>query len=102
MIKNIQVNSLGPIKEANIHFGDLTLFVGTQASGKSILLQLIKLMIDKSHIRKTLKQYGYGLKHKPQQLINSKQEETHFFGYKVSDIIFYQTQNKPDNSHKKA
>jgi predicted ATPase len=59
MIKNIQVNSLGPIKEANIHFGDLTLFVGTQASGKSILLQLIKLMIDKSHIRKTLEQYGY-------------------------------------------
>jgi predicted ATP-dependent endonuclease of OLD family len=56
---NLTVNSLGPIKEANIDFGDLTIFVGSQASGKSILLQLIKLISDKNHTRETLKQYGY-------------------------------------------
>jgi energy-coupling factor transporter ATP-binding protein EcfA2 len=56
---NIKIKSLGPINEANINFGDLTLFVGPQASGKSILLQLVKLLIDKRHIRRTLEQYGF-------------------------------------------
>lgn len=56
---NIQIESLGPIEKANINFGDLTFFVGSQASGKSIMLQLIKLIMDKNHIRKTLEQYGY-------------------------------------------
>ncbi len=56
---NIKIKSLGPIQDANINFGDLTLLVGSQASGKSILLQLIKLIVDKNHIRKTLEQYGY-------------------------------------------
>ncbi len=56
---NIKIKSLGPIKEANINFGDLTLFVGPQASGKSILLQVIKLILDKNHIKKTLEQYSY-------------------------------------------
>ncbi len=56
---NIKVKSLGPIKDANINFGDLTFFVGPQASGKSILLQLIKLLSDKIQIQKTLEQYGY-------------------------------------------
>ncbi len=55
----IQIKALGPIAEADIQFGDLTLFVGPQASGKSILLQLIKLLVDKKHIRKTLEQYGF-------------------------------------------
>lgn len=58
-MENLRVKSVGPIKEANIKFGDLTLFVGPQASGKSILIQLLKLVIDKSHIRKILEQYGY-------------------------------------------
>ena len=56
---NLRIKSVGPIKEANIKFGDLTLFVGPQASGKSILIQLLKLIVDKPHIRKTLEQYGY-------------------------------------------
>lgn len=58
-MKNLTVTSFGPIQNANINFGDLTLLVGPQASGKSILIQLLKLVIDKSHIRKTLEQYGY-------------------------------------------
>jgi predicted ATP-dependent endonuclease of OLD family len=58
-MKNIKIKSLGPIDEADISFGDLTFFVGPQASGKSILLQLIKLLIDKKHIRRTIEQYGF-------------------------------------------
>lgn len=56
---SIKIKSLGPIDNADIKFGDLTLFVGPQASGKSILLQMIKLMVDKDHIRRTTEQYGY-------------------------------------------
>ncbi len=55
----LKLKSLGPIREADIQFGDLTLLVGPQASGKSILLQLIKLLVDKHHIRRTLEQYGF-------------------------------------------
>jgi energy-coupling factor transporter ATP-binding protein EcfA2 len=58
-MENIKIKSLGPIQEADINFGDLTLFVGPQASGKSILLQLIKLITDKNSIETTLKNYGY-------------------------------------------
>jgi len=58
-MENIKIKSLGPIHNADINFGDLTFFVGPQASGKSILLQLLKLLIDKNHIRRTIEQYGF-------------------------------------------
>ncbi len=58
-MQKLKIKSFGPIKEANISFGDLTLLVGPQASGKSIFIQLLKLLIDKNHIRKTLEQYNY-------------------------------------------
>jgi len=58
-MENIKIKSLGPIKQADINFGDLTFFVGPQASGKSILLQLIKLVSDKNAIETRLENYGY-------------------------------------------
>lgn len=58
-MNDIKISGIGPINKAELNFGDLTLFVGPQASGKSILLQLVKLLIDKDHIRRTLEQYGY-------------------------------------------
>ena len=58
-MQNIKIRSLGPIKEADINFGDLTFFVGPQASGKSIVLQLIKLLVDRAEIERMLKNYGF-------------------------------------------
>jgi predicted ATPase len=58
-MEHLKVKSFGPIEEADVHFGDLTLLVGPQASGKSIFIQLLKLLVDKYHIRKTLQQYNY-------------------------------------------
>lgn len=58
-MNSLKLKQFGPIDELNINFGDLTLFVGPQASGKSLVLQLIKLLIDRKHIRKTLEQYGF-------------------------------------------
>ncbi len=58
-METLKVKNLGPIAEADIRFGDLTFFVGPQASGKSIVLQLVKLLVDKGSIIKTLKKHGY-------------------------------------------
>src|SRR5690606_15039697 len=58
-MKTVSINTIGPITGGTINFGDLTFFVGGHASGKSTLLQLIKLLIDKDQIRRTLEQYGY-------------------------------------------
>ena len=58
-MERIKVTSLGQIPEADIAFGDLTVFVGEQASGKSILLQLVKLILDADDIAQTLKKHGF-------------------------------------------
>lgn len=58
-MKNLKLTSLGQIPEADITFGDLTVFVGEQASGKSILLQLVKLILDRDDITRTLKKHGF-------------------------------------------
>ena len=58
-MKNLKLTSLGQIPEADITFGDLTVFVGEQASGKSILLQLMKLILDGDDIIRTLKKHGF-------------------------------------------
>jgi energy-coupling factor transporter ATP-binding protein EcfA2 len=58
-MNSIQLQSFGPIDRADITLGDMTILVGPQASGKSLFLQLLKLLIDKKHIRRTLEQYGF-------------------------------------------
>src|ERR1035437_10341107 len=58
-MEHLKVKSFGPIDEADVHFGDLTLLVGPQASGKSIFLQLLKLLVDKFNIRVNLELYNY-------------------------------------------
>lgn len=55
----LSISNFGPIKEANINFGDLTFLIGPQASGKSLSLELLKLIIDKSHIVSTLRNYNF-------------------------------------------
>lgn len=50
MTKRLAVRNMGPISEAEITFGDLTVLVGPQASGKSVLLQALKLAVDRANI----------------------------------------------------
>ena len=58
MVERIRASRIGPVKEADISFGDVTVFVGPQATGKSIFLQLLKLLVDKPAIHKTMKRFG--------------------------------------------
>lgn len=84
-MKTISINSLGPIKNGNINFGDLTLFVGGHASGKSIVLQLLKLLVDKDHIRRTIEQYGFIWGNTVESVIER------YFGEGMSNIINEET-----------
>ena len=55
---HLRVKNFGPIKNADVVFRDLTVLVGPQATGKSVFLQLLKLMIDVKHIRYEFKRAG--------------------------------------------
>ena len=47
----LRIENVGQIKKAEIDFGDLTVFVGPQATGKSIALQLLKLLLDTGQVQ---------------------------------------------------
>lgn len=56
--QHLQVRNFGPIKSADITFGNLTVLVGPQASGKSILLQLLKLLVDTAQVKYEFRRAG--------------------------------------------
>ena len=58
MVERIRPRNIGPVREADIRFGDLTVFVGPQATGKSIFLQILKLLRDKHAIHETMQRFG--------------------------------------------
>jgi energy-coupling factor transporter ATP-binding protein EcfA2 len=88
---NLRIKSLGPIKEADVSFGDLTLFVGPQASGKSIFIQMLKLIIDKNNIRKTLEQYNFVWSKNPDEVLDR------YFGEGMQGIWHTDTDIQFDN-----
>lgn len=64
------VTNLGPIKQATVDFGDLTVFVGPQASGKTILLETLKLAVDDDAVMATLRLQGYDWRSDVPQLLD--------------------------------
>lgn len=69
-MKEITISNFGPIENIQVSLGDLTILTGVQASGKSLFLQMLKLLIDKNHIARTLDQYNYVLTKNPQNILN--------------------------------
>lgn len=57
-VRQIEARSIGPVGEAEIEFGNLTVFVGPQATGKSIFLQLLKLLLDKYAIHQEFRRFS--------------------------------------------
>ncbi len=57
----LAVRNLGQIREGEVTFGDLTLLIGGQASGKSIFLQLLKLLVDRRQVLDNLESHGYNV-----------------------------------------
>ena len=79
-MKRIQVTALGQIQEADITFGDMTIFVGEQATGKSILLQLVKLVLDTNAIIHALKNQGFNWEKNREEFLQS------YFGEEMQKI----------------
>lgn len=57
-MKHLRIQSLGQLKDANVTFGDLTVLVGKQASGKTLFLEMLKLSVDVGHIHGQLVRHG--------------------------------------------
>ncbi len=57
-MKSLKLKNIGPITEANIEFGDLTVFVGGQAMGKSIAMEMVKMIEDAGYIRQRMESFG--------------------------------------------
>ncbi len=89
-MKNIFVKNFARIKEAKIDFGDLTVFVGPQATGKTLLLELIKLIKDRPSIMNNLKKHGFDWK-------NTDEFLSLYFGEGMSIIWHKNTQIIADN-----
>lgn len=51
-------------------FGDLTVLIGAQASGKSLCLQLLKLLVDKKFVAATMDKYNYVISKNPDNILN--------------------------------
>jgi len=58
----LEVRNFAQIQEARLEFGDLTVLVGPQATGKSLLLQWLKFAIDIGEIVHALKEAGHDVK----------------------------------------
>jgi len=79
--ENLTVANVGPISEANVSFGDLTIIVGPQASGKSIFLQTLKLAIDRNHVHDTFQYNGMYLSNEPEGFLGA------FFGRGMGGML---------------
>ncbi|MDE7510418.1 MAG: ATP-binding protein, partial [Muribaculaceae bacterium] len=67
---NLKIQDFGPIADIDIRFGDLTFFIGPQASGKSIALETVKLAKDRDSIVSTLDRHNYIIGHDPRRILN--------------------------------
>jgi hypothetical protein len=62
----LRVRNFAQIEFAEVYFGDLTLLVGPQATGKSLVLQLLKLAVDGSRVAGALNRHGFSWKERNQ------------------------------------
>ena len=58
-MKNLIIENFTRIRRAEIAFGDLTVFVGPQATGKTLVLELMKLVEDRPAIMSNLKKHEF-------------------------------------------
>lgn len=92
-MQHLKVSGFGPIREADVTFGDLTFLVGQQASGKTLFLELFKLLEDRDAIISTLRKYNYMISRKEvSNLLDA------FFGQGMSNIWRSETHIEYDNA----
>ena len=90
-MEQLLIKNFGPIKDLDIKLGDLTILLGPQASGKTLFLQILKLLIDKDHIAETLSRYNYITDKQADRILN------YYFGDRLSSMWSKETEIKIDN-----
>lgn len=80
------VKNFGPIRKVDVELGDLTVLLGPQASGKSLFLQMFKLIKDRSSIIHSLENYGFVVNNKLENLLNR------FLGEGLSELWHEKTE----------
>ncbi len=86
----LQIKNLAQITSADIELGDFTVFIGPQASGKSILLQMMKLVVDGFDIKATIKRYGFDWKGNEENFLEL------YFGEGMKGVISDRTEIRKD------
>lgn len=90
-MERLRIEKLGPLGNVDIEFGDLTIIVDPQASGKSVFLETLKLADDREFIVSTLERYGFILGHKPKKILDA------YFGQGMSAMWTNETRVTTDN-----
>ena len=67
MRERLRVKNVGPIRTADVTPGDLTVFVGPQATGKSIFLQILKLLVDRDSIHDMIQSMSMSNHHQKEE-----------------------------------
>jgi energy-coupling factor transporter ATP-binding protein EcfA2 len=65
----LRVQKFGQIQNAEVQLADLTVLVGPQATGKSILLQLLKVLLDTRQVLTEMTRYGLDWEHNVSQFL---------------------------------
>lgn len=68
---NLKIQNFGPIGSIDIDLGDLTFLVGPQASGKSLSLEVYKLIEDRDSILYTLENHSFSLNYDSTNVLNA-------------------------------
>lgn len=56
---NYKLQNFGPVNQIDLELDDLTVLIGPQATGKTKILELLKMLLDSEKITHTLSNYGY-------------------------------------------
>jgi hypothetical protein len=65
------LTNIGPITRADLAFGDLTVLVGPQATGKSIAFQFLKLLVDTGQVHRQMTRYGIDWERKGSEFLDA-------------------------------
>jgi len=66
--KVLRIANFGPIAEVEVPFADISVLVGPQATGKSLVLQWLKLAVDQNRVLGTLAEHGFSVRNDPETL----------------------------------
>jgi hypothetical protein len=70
-LPHLTVSRFGPIRSADVSFGDLSVIVGPQATGKSIFLQTLKLLIDRDQIHDMFTHHNMSFGERPEAFLDA-------------------------------